>query len=140
MCKILFYRKRTLALSLIYPVHDLYYPLRGCGWTCWVHMYSLLLSFYREGSELHSWRRRVGRRPAPNLAYGSESPQEAYHGARLWCSLRFCWHFSLAFSPYVVPHDSGVSVPAASTVLFGNEPSDVINVLSAFWDWYLYHI
>jgi hypothetical protein len=26
MCKTLLYRKRTLALSLIYPVHDLYYP------------------------------------------------------------------------------------------------------------------
>jgi hypothetical protein len=26
MCKTSLYRKRTLALSLIYPVHDLYYP------------------------------------------------------------------------------------------------------------------
>jgi hypothetical protein len=26
MCKTLFYHKRTLALSLIYPMHDLYYP------------------------------------------------------------------------------------------------------------------
>jgi hypothetical protein len=26
MCKTLLYRKRTLALSLVYPVHDLYYP------------------------------------------------------------------------------------------------------------------
>jgi hypothetical protein len=55
-------------------------PLRECGWTCWVRMYSLFLSFYRGGSELRSWRRRVGRRPASNLAGGSGPPQEAYHG------------------------------------------------------------
>jgi hypothetical protein len=89
MCKTLLYRKWILALSFIYPLHDLYYPLRGCGRTCWVRMYSLLLSFYRGGSELRSWRRRVGRRPAPNLACGSGSPQEAYHGVRFWCYLRF---------------------------------------------------
>jgi hypothetical protein len=59
-------------------------PLRGCGWTCWVRMYSLLPCFYRGGYELHSWRHRVGHRPTPNLACGLGSPQEAYHGTRLW--------------------------------------------------------
>ena len=33
--KILLSANQTLAISLIYPVHDiLLYPLRGCGWTC----------------------------------------------------------------------------------------------------------
>jgi hypothetical protein len=108
MYKTLLYRKWTLALSLIYPVHDLYYP------PSWV--WSDLLSFYRGGSELYSWRHRVGRRPAPNLACGSGFPQQAYYRARVWCYLRCCWHFSLAFSPYVVPRDSGTSVPATLMV------------------------
>ena len=36
------------------------YPLCGCGWTCWVRLYSPLLNFYRERSRIYSWGRWVG--------------------------------------------------------------------------------
>jgi hypothetical protein len=43
MCKILLYRKQTLALSLIYLVHDLYYPPPWM-WLDLLSMYVLTLT------------------------------------------------------------------------------------------------
>jgi hypothetical protein len=43
MFKISFYRKRTIALSLIYPVHDLYYPPPWV-WLDLLSMYVLTLA------------------------------------------------------------------------------------------------
>ena len=69
--KMLFSANQTLALSLIYHVHDILFipPVGVVGLAEYVCAHPIL-NFYRRRFRLRSGGRRVGYRPAPSLAYG----------------------------------------------------------------------
>ena len=67
---------KTLASSLIYPVHYIMFipPSVGVVGLAEYVCTHPILNFYRGRPMLHSRRRRVGYRPAPSLACGLGSP------------------------------------------------------------------
>ena len=80
----------SLILDVTDALYSVYTPLRGCGWTCWVRLYSPHSKFLQKKIQT-SFRTTSSRVPScTQSCLWIGTPQEIPHGARLWW-LSFCF-------------------------------------------------